>query len=199
MLRGTLPKAAWCSTTWLPSTAFRQVSKSRISPWIKWKLGKVRKGSMLRLKPVERLSRQVTSKPSFKKYSQRLDPINPAPPVMVNFVDVIIFNISQVFAWFLYCLNRVPSVNFVDRLMVGLDKSPLPGGRGIFQPTNSPSAIWHAWKYNSSPLGMMASCWEIESSVGDFGHWDVGMNIQSWCYTMLWYIPWRAEMCFSMP
>src|SRR5690606_8500093 len=53
-----------------------------ISPSTNSKLLLVEKLSMLCLYPVEKLSKQRTKQPLLKKYSVKLEPIKPAPPVI---------------------------------------------------------------------------------------------------------------------
>lgn len=49
-------------------------------------------GSMFSILPVEKLSKQTTSFPNYTNFSQRFDPINPAPPVTnILAFDIIVY------------------------------------------------------------------------------------------------------------
>src|SRR5688572_25102832 len=85
--RGTLPSAAWCSTSSAPSQAWRQVANERMSPsrkrncfqrsaptaFLTW--------TRFSRLPVEKLSRPVTAWPWFSRCSTRCEPMKPAAPV----------------------------------------------------------------------------------------------------------------------
>src|SRR3954471_18055780 len=85
--RGTLPSAAWCSTSSFWSQAWRHVSSERMSPSIKRILFHASTPTafftwlrLLRL-PVEKLSSPVTLCPWLSRCSTRLEPMKPAAPV----------------------------------------------------------------------------------------------------------------------
>src|SRR5688500_4805202 len=52
------------------------------SCWMKLKRRSANRCAMLSAAPVSRLSMQMTSLPSARNFSQRCDPMKPAPPVM---------------------------------------------------------------------------------------------------------------------
>src|SRR3954462_12668366 len=85
--RGTLPSAAWCSTSSFCSQAWRHVSSERMSPSMKRILFHASAPTafftwlrLLRL-PVEKLSSPVTLCPWLSRCSTRLEPMKPAAPV----------------------------------------------------------------------------------------------------------------------
>src|SRR3954464_989590 len=85
--RGTLPSAAWCSTSSFCSHAWRHVSSERMSPSMKRILFHASTPTafftwlrLLRL-PVEKLSSPVTAWPWLSRCSTRLEPMKPAAPV----------------------------------------------------------------------------------------------------------------------
>jgi len=85
--RGTEPRAAWWDTKSQPLTAWMHVYMLRMSPSIKVKFGLSRLCSMFFLNPVLRSSRQTTSWFLDRKWSIRLLPMKPAPPVIKIFID----------------------------------------------------------------------------------------------------------------
>src|SRR4051794_17789862 len=87
MERGTLPSAAWCSTTCAPAQASRQSSSARMSPSMKRNERVccsvrffVMESTFSRL-PVAKLSRPTTFWSSFRSCSARCEPMKPAAPV----------------------------------------------------------------------------------------------------------------------
>src|SRR6185295_14541858 len=85
--RGTLPSAAWCSTSSAPSQARRQASRERMSPSMKRNLAQRSPPTAfftwfrLSRLPVEKLSRPTTLCPWLSRCSTRFEPMKPAAPV----------------------------------------------------------------------------------------------------------------------
>ena len=80
--RGTLPSAASCRTQSTSRTASLQISRSRMSPSMRRKFGFCSNGRGFSRFPVEKLSRTVTLLFCPSSFSARLEPMNPAPPVI---------------------------------------------------------------------------------------------------------------------
>ena len=76
---GTDESAAWCRTNSAPSSASPTASLSRMSPTISLILSLT--SSRFSSRPVERLSRTVTSSPLATSSLTIWEPMKPAPPV----------------------------------------------------------------------------------------------------------------------
>ena len=114
MERGTEPNAASCKTYSISSTAFRQSSIFRISPTCKLKVCGYcsNKGKIFPGFPVEKLSKQRTICPSIKRYSQRLEPIKPAPPV------------TRTFILFQFSINHLSNTSYSEFLLLNSGTIP---------------------------------------------------------------------------
>jgi hypothetical protein len=102
--RGTDPKLPDAGHN-RPFTAFWQSTVLRISPSIKRKFGLLTKSSKLCLCPWQNYP-SIPSCPLDKKYSQRLEPINPAPPVIniLFYYSFISINLKILLLFFLFLI-----------------------------------------------------------------------------------------------
>src|SRR4051812_28491250 len=128
MERGTLPRAAWCSTSSTEPHASRQVSKERMSPWMNLKFFAAFSPTLFFTSdkfsglPVEKLSRPTTFWPARSRVSARWEPMKPAAPVtsQVRWRALVrSSSSSEVF------MRGSLSLEFEEHLFVALDHGAL--------------------------------------------------------------------------